>query len=100
MKKSIFIIILILFVFSMGEGKECYSDFGCGIGSKCVKAPLQSQGVCMQTVDDYGTRTYDMPKLKSIEPNMNIDGECQFNTDCPIGFECNKTYKVCVKKEY
>ena len=76
----------------------CSSDFDCGIGHSCVKKAYSSEGVCMKNVDEYGTPQYNMPSLDSIGPNMNSDGECTFSTDCPIGFRCDSTYKVCVKR--
>lgn len=83
---------------SVYSDKECSSDFSCGIGYTCVKAPLKSRGVCMRSVDEYGLKQYNMPNTNSVGPNLNLDGQCQFNTDCPIGFRCDKTYKACVKK--
>ncbi len=76
----------------------CSSDFNCGMGNRCVKAPLQSTGVCMQSVDEYGMRQYNLPSLDSINPNMNLEGQCSFSTDCPIGFECHSKLKACVKR--
>jgi len=81
---------------SVYSDKECSSDFSCSIGYKCVKAPLKSRGVCMRSVDEYGLKQYNMPNTNSVGPNLNLDG--QFNTDCPIGFKCDKTYKACVKR--
>lgn len=77
---------------------SCMSDFDCGIGYSCIKKPFQSNGVCMKNVDEYGNPQYNMPKLNSIGPNMNSDGECSFDTDCPIGFRCDINYKVCIKR--
>lgn len=76
----------------------CNSDFECGIGYRCVKAPLQSSGTCMKSVDEYGTPTYDLPSTDSVGPNMKIEGDCDFDTDCPIGFRCHQKYKACVKR--
>lgn len=76
----------------------CSSDFDCGMGYKCIKAPLQSSGSCMKSVDEYGAPTYDLPRTDSVGPNMNIEGDCDFDTDCPIGFRCHRKYKVCVKR--
>jgi len=76
----------------------CSSDFDCGIGKKCVKAPLQTYGTCMKEVDEYGIPTLRMPSIDSVGPNMNMEGDCYYDTDCPIGFKCNRKYKVCVKR--
>jgi len=91
------VVCLIIFVPTLGDA-GCSSDFSCGIGYKCVKAPFQSSGTCMKVVDEYGLPTYDMPSTDSIGPNMNTEGDCDFDTDCPIGFRCHRKYKVCVKR--
>jgi len=76
----------------------CSSDFNCGIGYSCVKKPFQSEGLCMKNVDENGIQQYNMPSSNSIGPNMDTDGQCNFDTDCPIGFRCNSEYKVCIKR--
>ena len=73
----------------------CYSDFDCGIGYKCVKAPFNSEGTCMKSVDEYGLPQYNMPSIDSIGPKMS-EG-CEFDSDCPIGFRCDRYYKECVR---
>lgn len=77
------------------EDNGCSSDYSCGIGYKCVKAPFKSSGVCMKSVNDYGTPVYNTPRSDSI--GIKTEGQCMFNTDCPIGFKCDQTYKACVK---
>lgn len=77
--------------------KSCTSDFSCGIGYTCVKAPLKSAGVCMQSVDEFGTQQYNLPDNDSVLPNLDLEGQCNFDTDCSIGFRCDSEYKVCVK---
>jgi len=52
----------------------------------------------MKVVDEFGLPTYDLPKPDSIGPNMNPQGDCDFDTDCPIGFRCHHKYKTCVKR--
>ena len=88
----------IFLVISYSSGAlACSSDFSCRIGESCVKAPFKSRGVCMKTVDEYGTRTYNLPSLESVGPRMSNDG-CSFSTDCPIGFKCDRRLKVCLKR--
>ena len=87
------VIASILFVTSLFA---CYSDFDCGIGYKCVKSPYNSEGTCMKSVDEYGVQQFDMPSLDSIGPKM--DDGCEFDTDCPIGFRCDRHYKECVRR--
>jgi Tfp pilus assembly protein PilE len=77
--------------------KQCTSDFGCDTGQKCVKAPLSSSGSCMVAVDNNGIQTFPLKDSKSVLPNMNISGQCQFSTDCPVGFSCDEKLKVCSK---
>lgn len=75
---------------------SCMSDFDCGIGYVCAKKPYSSNGVCMKSVDEHGVQKFDMPSMDSVGPNMS-DGSCDFNTDCPIGFRCDPSYKICIK---
>lgn len=83
--------------YSVSGSNGCSSDFDCGVGVRCVKAPLESEGVCMKIVDEYGVQQYDLPDLDSVGPNMSIRGECDFDTDCGIGFRCHRKYQACVK---
>jgi hypothetical protein len=75
----------------------CTSDYSCGLGYACVKEPYKVRGQCMETVDEYGIRTFDMPRDSSIGPKMSGEG-CTFVTDCPIGFQCDRDLEVCVKR--
>lgn len=74
----------------------CFSDFDCGIGYRCVKALFHTTGVCMKSVDEYGIQQYNLPRLDSIYPKY--EGDCDFDSDCPIGFYCHRKYKTCVKR--
>ena len=51
----------------------------------------------MDSVNSLGMKQYELPNPDSAMPNMDIDGQCHFDLDCPIGFRCDKTYKACVK---
>ena len=95
--KNKLIIGVLLFMSYSSNALACSSDFSCSIGETCVKAPFKTRGVCMETVDEYGTRTYNLPNLESVGPRMNDDG-CSFFTDCPIGFKCDRRLKVCLKR--
>ncbi|MBL1258983.1 MAG: hypothetical protein COB33_000445 [Thiotrichaceae bacterium] len=88
---------LILLVISSASF-ACSSDYSCRAGYSCVKAPSKSRGVCMKPVDEYGTRKYKQPDEGSIGPNFDLDGQCGFNTDCPIGFRCDRRLKACIKR--
>ncbi|GFO67505.1 hypothetical protein GMLC_10840 [Geomonas limicola] len=73
----------------------CSSDFACGTGYSCVKEPFKSSGVCMKSVSPQGLPAYNTPRPESIF--IPTQGQCRFNTDCPIGFRCDDKYKTCVK---
>ncbi len=76
--------------------KSCSSDFSCGMGYTCVKQPFKMSGTCMKTVNNYGVRTYNSPSTNSI--GVKTSGSCTFNTDCSIGFKCDRKYKECIKR--
>lgn len=97
MKKLIIICFFGISIFS-GYTWACTSDFGCGMGFKCVKEPLSSSGTCMRAVSEYGMRQYNMPDAGSVGPNLNIQGQCDYGRRCPIGFRCDRRLKVCVKQ--
>ena len=97
MKIIIFILmVLFLSLAAPSWAKTCISDITCGIGNVCVKEPFHGVGTCMKEVDQYGLPTYNSPSDRSL--NIPTEGECDFNTDCPIGFFCHKKYKVCIKR--
>jgi hypothetical protein len=99
MRKLNFLIIicgLLILPAVVNAQKSCFSDFDCRFGEQCVKAPFKTRGICMQPVDDFGIKEYPTPDPDSMMPKL--EGECQFNTDCPIGFYCHPYYKVCVKR--
>ncbi len=54
------------------------------------------EGTCMQVVDEFGNPTYPMPRDDSF--GVPEEGECEFDTDCPIGFVCDPQYKACVQR--
>lgn len=90
------IIMLVILLIIPSIAFACFSDFDCGIGYTCVKAPFKTLGTCMKSVDEFGLPTYKLPDLDSIEPKL--EGDCDFDLDCPIGFYCHRKYKVCVKR--
>lgn len=94
-----FITLFFLFIISYAGNsiaKSCTSDFSCGMGYQCVKEPFKMSGVCMKTVNNYGVQTYNSPSTNSV--GVKTSGSCNFNTDCPVGFKCDRNYKECVKR--
>jgi|GEM_PF-1578999 len=96
MFKRFFLVSVFLFLVFVIHCYGCVSDFDCGIGYKCVKAPFNTSGTCMKSVDKFGIPTYNLPDPDSILPKTS--GDCDFDIDCPIGFYCDRYYKVCVKR--
>lgn len=94
-KKIIFSLLVVSLIIPI-YGFGCSSDFDCGIGYRCIKAPFNTTGTCMKNVDEYGTQKYELPRTDSIYPRTQ--GDCNFDTDCPIGFYCDRYYKVCIKR--
>lgn len=83
---------------SLNNKAGCWSSFECGVGSKCVKASWEATGICMDTVDRFGIRTYNLSDGSDIGINTDMDGDCMFDTDCPIGFKCDQKYRACIKR--
>ncbi len=77
------------------QSKNCSADVDCGIGYACVKQPYNLSGICMRTVNEFGNPTYSLPSLD--RGHIKSEGDCQWDTDCPIGFRCDLKYKTCVK---
>lgn len=79
--------------------KTCSSDFACNYGQKCVKQQFQMNGICADVTDEFGNKTYDyQPDTNSVEPGN--PSQCQFDTDCAIGWKCIKgrgLYGTCMK---
>jgi len=90
MKKFILIAIFVSGLYA------CISDFECGFGNKCVKAPYSATGQCMGSVNQYGTKQYTPPSPDSV--GVQTKGSCEFDMNCPVGFRCDNKYKVCVKR--
>ncbi|GAA4100517.1 hypothetical protein GCM10022414_27550 [Zhongshania borealis] len=74
----------------------CTSDFDCGSGQSCAKAPFNSTGTCMTSVDSYGVKTIQPPQYESI--GVNTNPQCDSTGDCGPGFTCDIFLKVCVSR--
>lgn len=77
--------------------KACTSDFTCGVGYACVKKQFASSGLCAKTVDDLGVQTFDTPSTDSVGPKLPERTDCQYVTDCPVGFRCDLATGACLK---
>jgi hypothetical protein len=66
----------------------CTSDFQCGgPGYVCSKPAGSFQGQCAKSVNEFGNQDFmNGPRLDSHGPGTQ---QCQFMTDCPIGFRCD-----------
>jgi hypothetical protein len=98
MEKNLLDVLLVIIAVSIPvcAWSDCISEFDCGIGYRCVKAQFTTYGVCMKSVNEYGMQQYDLPRLDSRNPKYEAD--CDFDTDCPIGFYSHRKFKVCVKR--
>ena len=80
------------------SGRACFSDYDCGgVGYTCVKPNYSTQGTCAQTVNSFGTPTYNLPDLNSTMPKAPQPSDCHTDIDCPIGFRCDVQAGACVK---
>lgn len=66
---------------------QCRTDFDCGINAQCVSRLGKS--ICVKLVDNNGRKVYD----RNAEP-----AECRNNTDCPSGFKCDRSMRICLKR--
>ncbi len=78
--------------YSSHSESGCSTSTECGIGKKCVKPSWESNGVCMNTVDEKGNRTYELPGL------VDTKGNCKSNSECPFGFTCDFRSSECIKR--
>lgn len=62
---------------------------------RCVKAPLQFEGVCLRNVNEFGNQQFQTPRASDY--NISIQPECRFSTQCPVGFRCDPELKACVR---
>jgi hypothetical protein len=64
----------------------CASDYSCGPGFACSKAPYQAIGSCARAVTPYGVQDFSQtPRPSSVGLGQ---ADCQFATDCPAMFQC------------
>lgn len=77
-------------------GMKCTSDYECGVGQQCQKPVGSFNGVCVQRVDPNSMMPIDRkPRLDSWK--METKEACFVDTDCPIGFRCNRALNACIK---
>jgi len=75
--------------------RKCDSDYDCGAGFSCLKELYASSGVCVESYNAQGVRSYS-PDVNSTLPNL--EASCQVITDCPVGFFCDQKYGRCIKQ--
>ena len=99
MKKITIVLLTIASMFFATQilAKSCSSDYSCSYGQSCVKDLYKSSGNCMNNVNSNGVKTFKAPKSSSIRIRTSSDAECRYNTDCPTGFKCKRSAKVCVR---
>lgn len=96
------ILVLLSFLFGV-PAIACNSDYDCGYGKHCVKSEkdYSLQGTCVVPVNEYGQKDYDADRTWGNSYGPKDAESCQFNTDCPIGYNCMKRagsiYGICMK---
>lgn len=66
----------------------CLSDLYCSTGQTCIKKSFEPTGICVKKVDQYGRDDLTLETRKL---------QCNYLSDCPVGFNCDLDYKVCIK---
>ena len=79
------------------QPRSCSSDYSCGIGNRCVKNNFSGQGFCAKAVNEYGVRTFDLPRTESVLVKVPDEADCRFDTDCPVGFRCHARSGACLR---
>lgn len=97
MKRIIFVLSVVFAFVSICQAEECYSDYNCGIGYRCIKNFGETKGVCMKEYNEYNTPTYNLPRPDSVGPRGYNRAECHYDAECPYGSYCDDEYKVCIK---
>jgi len=72
------------------EALACQFDTDCQVGSKCLKASGQINGMCvggLQPGNDHDRK----PVYDPHDPNRTVGNTCSFDTDCGPGSKCLKS---------
>ena len=75
--------------YTPNRANRCTSDSSCRTGEICVKGPGKTSGQCMKSVNKYGIQTYTRSGSGAKS--------CTTRSDCPVGFQCDRVLKACVK---
>lgn len=76
----------------------CQNDFQCPFGQQCVKVLGSFAGYCAQPVNQLGMPQLSMPRPDSVYLRPYGSEQCLFDTQCPVGFFCEQSAKVCLKR--
>ncbi len=77
------------------QEKECFANYECDVGSRCIKQPNQRSGFCMKVGDSPKPGS---PASPNSDPLLKPQ-RCTIDLDCAIGFVCDKTYQLCIKRK-
>jgi hypothetical protein len=72
------------------QNERCFSDAQCPYGSTCVRRLNKS--MCVKLADEFGREQFNTYRSGSSAKS------CLSNVDCPTRFECNRSFKICMKR--
>jgi hypothetical protein len=79
------------------QTRDCSSDYSCGVGFTCVKNNFSASGYCAKNVNPYGVQQFDAADPGSVNVKTPSKRDCQFDSQCPVGFRCEASSGACVK---
>jgi hypothetical protein len=85
-------IVAFTFLFSLaaaGDAQACRFDTDCAVGSKCLKAQFELEGVCAGG-NDPGNDSDRNPYRNQMDTSGKVGNTCSFDTDCGVGNRCFK----------
>ena len=80
---------------------SCTNSSVCGTFGQCVKKPRSNAGICMVALEADGHWKLRNPTASRHKETMKVRSSyasCSLDFDCPSTFQCDQTYKVCLKK--
>jgi len=81
------------------KARECYNDYACGYGQRCLKANYSASGTCVQVVNKYGTpQATTPPRRDSYKVKTPSASDCKHDGHCPGGFRCDLQSGACLRR--
>lgn len=80
---------MLLFAAIPASAWGCSFSTDCAVGSQCVKARNQINGICVGGLSP-GNKNDQRPVYSPLDPNRTVGNTCSFDTDCGPGNACLK----------